>query len=100
MSNKSHSHSAPPTPPLGENSVFGLQCSDVVPCRNEGPWAKKLITETQTIKGKGDPAISVVLSGAGGFTEDTVKILEAKGTESNEDFPDFEIMGRVFSSLA
>jgi hypothetical protein len=59
---------------------------------------KKLITVTETIKGKGDPEISAVT--AGGFTEDTVKIIEAKGTESQDDFPDFEIVGRVFKSLA
>lgn len=59
---------------------------------------KKLITETQTIKGKGDPALAGVT--AGGFTEGTVKIIEAKGTETNEDFPDFEITGRVYRTLS
>lgn len=59
---------------------------------------KKLVTETQTIKGKGDPAIAAVTGGA--FTEGVAKIIEAKGTESNEDFPDFEITARVYRSLA
>ena len=60
--------------------------------------AKKLITVTETIKGKGDPELANIT--AGGFTEDTVKIIEAKGTESQDDFPDFEIVGRVFKSLS
>lgn len=59
---------------------------------------KKLVTVTHTIKGKGDPGLASVV--AGGFTEDTVKIIEVKGTESQDDFPDFEITGRAFKSLA
>ena len=73
--------------------VDGVENGDVVIAK-----PKKLITVTETIKGKGDPEISAVT--AGGFTEDTVKIIEAKGTESQDDFPDFEIVGRVFKSLA
>lgn len=59
---------------------------------------KKLVTITEKIKGKGDPELANCVGG--GFTEDTVLIIEAKGTESAEDFPDFEITGRIFSSLA
>jgi len=59
---------------------------------------KKLVTITETIKGKGDPEIANVI--AGGFTEGVVKIIEAKGTESQDEFPDFEITGRRFESLA
>lgn len=59
---------------------------------------KKLITETQVIKGKGDPGLASVT--AGGFTEDTARIVEVKGSESSDDFPDFEITARVYSSLA
>lgn len=58
---------------------------------------KKLVTVTETIKGKGGADLS--LAATGGFTEDTVKIMEVKMTETNEDFPSFEIMGRVFKSL-
>jgi hypothetical protein len=56
---------------------------------------KLMVTETQTIKGKGDPVISAVVEGA--FTSGTVKITSAKGSESNEEFPDFEITGKKFS---
>lgn len=59
---------------------------------------KKMITVTETIKGKGDPALAAVT--AGGFSEDTVKIIEAKGTESKDDFPDFEIVGRLYKNIA
>jgi len=59
---------------------------------------KKMITETQVIKGKGDPAIAAVT--AGGFTSGTVKIVSAKGSESQDDFPDFEITGRKFSNAS
>ena len=60
--------------------------------------AKKLITETQSIKGKGDPEISAVSAGA--FSSGTAKIVEAKGTENHEDFPDFEITAEKYSDLA
>lgn len=59
---------------------------------------KKMVTETQTIKGKGDPVISAVTSGA--FTAGTVKIISAKGSESQEEFPDFEITGRRYSNAS
>lgn len=59
---------------------------------------KKMVTETQTIKGKGDPEIAAVTSGA--FTSGTVKIVSAKGSESQEEFPDFEITGRKYSTSA
>ena len=59
---------------------------------------KKLVTETQVIKGKGDPGLATVTEG--GFTADPATIIEVKGTESSEDFPDFEVTARVFSSLA
>lgn len=58
---------------------------------------KKMITITESIKGKGDPGLASVT--AGGFTEDVIKIIEVKGTESQDDFADFEITGRGFSSL-
>ena len=58
---------------------------------------KKLITVTETIKGKGGADLSI--ASGGGFTEDTVQVIEVKGSETNEDFPDFEITGRVYKSL-
>ena len=51
--------------------------------------AKPLVTTDVTIKGKGDPVLAGVTTGA--FTSGTLKIISAKGTESNDDFPDFEI---------
>ena len=59
---------------------------------------KPMITRTVSIKGKGDAVFSGVT--AGGFTVDTVKVTEAKQTESNDDFPDFEITGVAYSNLA
>lgn len=59
---------------------------------------KKLVTETHTIKGKGDPEIAAVVAGA--FTIDTAKIVEAKGDENNGEFPDFEIVAKKYSELA
>lgn len=58
---------------------------------------KKLVTNTQTIKGKGDCQLSAVTAGA--FASGTLKITSAKQTESADDFPDFEITGKKFSSL-
>lgn len=59
---------------------------------------KKLITETQTIKGKGDCNLAAVTSGA--FSIGTIKVINAKQTESAEDFPEFEIVGKKFSDVA
>lgn len=76
---------------------------DVVTIRDETGTTvkakpKKMITETQTIKGKGDPGLAAVTAGA--FSVNTVKIISAKGSESNEDFPDFEIQGKKYSNIA
>lgn len=59
---------------------------------------KKMITETQVIKGKGDPAIAAVATG--GFASGTAKIVSAKGSETSDDFPDFEITARKYSSAS
>lgn len=59
---------------------------------------KKMITNTQTIKGKGDANLAAVTAGA--FTSGTVKVISAKQTENADDFPDFEITGTKYSSLA
>lgn len=59
----------------------------------------KLLTETTVvIKGKGDPNVAGVTAGA--FTEDTIKVMAAKGTETTEDFPDFEITGKKYSTAS
>jgi hypothetical protein len=59
---------------------------------------KKLITNTQVIKGKGDCNLAAVTSGA--FSAGTVKVISAKQTENADDFPDFEITGKKFSNIA
>jgi|SRR6056300_1429096 len=76
---------------------------DIVTIRDENGTTvvarpKKLITETQSIKGKGDANISAVT--AGEFTSGTVKITSAKQTENNEDFPDFEIEGIKYETAS
>ena len=59
---------------------------------------KKMVTNTQTIKGKGDANLAAVTAGA--FTSGTVKVISAKQTENADDFPDFEITGTKYSSLS
>lgn len=59
---------------------------------------KKMITNTQTIKGKGDADLAAVTAGA--FVSGTIKVISAKQTENADDFPDFEIQGKKYSSLA
>ena len=59
---------------------------------------KKLVTTNLSIKGKGDPALSAVTAGA--IAVDTLKIISAKGTESKDEFPDFEINAVKYSNLA
>jgi uncharacterized protein YtpQ (UPF0354 family) len=58
---------------------------------------KKLVTNTQTIKGKGDCQLAAVTAGA--FAAGTLKITSAKQTETADDFPDFEITGKKYSTL-
>ena len=60
--------------------------------------AKKLITETHTIKGKGDANLAAVASGA--FVAGTMRVISAKQTENNDDFPDFEIVGKKYFDTA
>jgi hypothetical protein len=50
---------------------------------------KPLVRTETSIKGYGDPAFAAVTAGA--LTADTLKIVSAKGSESNDDFPQFEI---------
>lgn len=52
---------------------------------------KKRVRETHVIKGNGDPGIAAVTAGA--MEKGTIKIASAKGSESSDDFPTFEITG-------
>lgn len=79
------------------------QSVDVATVRDENgvtkvALPKKMITETQTIKGKGDAGLAAVTAGA--FSAGTIKIISAKQTETNDDFPDFEIVGKKYSDMA
>lgn len=60
--------------------------------------AKPLVTRTVSIKGKGDANLAAVASGS--FTEGVLRVTEAKQSESNEDFPDFEITGTAYLNPA
>lgn len=85
------------------NEAEKEQSIDVATVRDENSVtkvakAKKMITETQTIKGKGDAALSAVTTGS--FSSGTIKIVSAKQTETNDDFPDFEIVGKKYSDTA
>ncbi len=76
---------------------------DVATIRNEmgvtvKAVPKPLITRTVSIKGKGDAGLAAVVSGA--FTEGTLRITEAKQSEGNDDFPDFEITGLAYLNLS
>ena len=59
--------------------------------------AKKLLTKSVSIKGKGDANLAGVT--AGPFTAGTVKVLSAKQDETNGEFPDFEISGKAYDTL-
>lgn len=59
---------------------------------------RKMVTTNLSIKGRGDPALSAVTSGA--ITAGTLKVTSAKGTESKDDFPAFEITAVKFTNLA
>jgi len=60
--------------------------------------AKPMVTGVANIKGAGDPVFSGVTAGA--FTDDTFKVVEAKGSESNDDYPMFDITAEKFTNLA
>lgn len=59
---------------------------------------KPMVTRSVSIKGKGDAALTAVVSGS--FAEGVLRVTEAKQSESNEDFPDFEITGTAYLNLA
>jgi len=58
---------------------------------------KPLVTRTVNLKGKGDANLAAVASGS--FAEGVLRVTEAKQSESNEDFPDFEITGTAYLNL-
>ena len=58
---------------------------------------KPLVTKTVSIKGKGDAGLAAVV--AGNFTSGAMRVTSAKQSESNEDFPDFELTGTAYSNL-
>lgn len=58
---------------------------------------KPLITRTVNIRGKGDADLAGVTAGA--FSAGTLRVTEAKQSESNDDFPDFEITGVAYLNI-
>jgi len=59
--------------------------------------AKKLVTEDVSIKGKGDAELADVV--AGSFSAGVVKVVSAKQSETDDEFPDFEQTGQAFDTL-
>lgn len=75
---------------------------DVATVRNESGVTvvavpKPLITRTVNIKGKGDADLAGVSAGA--FTAGVLRVTEAKQSESNDDFPDFDITGVAYLDI-
>lgn len=58
--------------------------------------AKQLIKDAITLRGKGDAEFANVTAGA--ITKGTPKIVRAKQSETNDDFPDFEIEAVNYSN--
>ena len=56
---------------------------------------KKLVTKTQTISGKGDADINSVAPGT--VTLGIAMITSVKQSESNDDFPEFEIQATTYT---
>ena len=102
---------------LGVSSTFGLSAPaggyvqessredsvEIATLRNESGVTvkavpKPLVTRSVSIKGKGDANLAAVASGS--FAEGVLRVTEAKQSESNEDFPDFEITGTAYLNLS
>lgn len=60
--------------------------------------AKKLITKSITVSGKGTVDFATVITGA--ITLGTAFISSVKVTESQDDFPAFEIQAVIYENLA
>lgn len=58
---------------------------------------RKLITRNVTISGKGDADIESVVPGT--VTLGTAMITSVKQSESNEDFPEFEIQATIYEEI-
>ena len=72
---------------------------DVVTLRNQEGLTvqaepKKLITKTITVSGKGTTSFSQVTGGS--VNVNTAMISSVKITESNDDFPEFEIQATTY----
>jgi hypothetical protein len=91
------------TPNNGHVSESSKDSSvDVATIKNEqgitvyaGP--RKLITRNVTISGKGDADIDLVEGGD--VTKGVAMITSVKQTESNDDFPDFEIQATIYDEI-
>lgn len=59
---------------------------------------RKLITETVTISGKGSVSLSEV-TGTASVSLGTTLITSVKQTETNDDFPEFEIQGTIYKEV-
>lgn len=59
---------------------------------------KKVVTSTYTLKGKGGAALAAVTAGA--MTGGSMKVVSVKNSESNDDFADFEITGKKYTTLS
>jgi hypothetical protein len=58
---------------------------------------RKLITRNVTITGKGDADIEAVVAGT--VTLGAAMITSVKQSESNEDFPEFEIQATIYDEI-
>lgn len=84
-------------------SAEKTQDSEIVQLRNEfgvtvKAVSKKMNSEVHTITGKGDAELAAVT--AGEFTAGVAKIVSAKQTENQDDFPDFEITANAYDTLS
>ena len=59
--------------------------------------AKKLVTKSITISGKGTPTFANVAAGV--ITKGTAFVTSAKVTESNDDFPSFELQAVIYDDV-
>lgn len=58
---------------------------------------KPLVTRSVSIRGRGDAELSAVTSGA--FTAGALKIVSARQSETNDDFPEFEITATAYEDI-
>ena len=58
----------------------------------------KIVTQTETLKGRGTAPITGVTGGE--FTSSVMKITSIKNTESNDDFPTYEITAKSYATIS